>query len=465
MIVRLLATLLVLVVLPTCGPRGPRLNLVVIVADDLGFGDLGCYGGSLPTPHIDTLARDGVRFTQAYACAPTCGPSRAGILTGRYPQRFGFEFNPGPRARALADPDVGLPADEVTVTEDLRRLGYRTAMIGKWHLGMAAEHHPLQRGFDHFFGFRFGAAPYAAADRADVHTAEVSGTRMALEPFPQDALERDGQPVDEPDYLTDAFAREAVAFIEQTDAEPFFLYLSFSAPHTPFQVTDRYYERFPGIADEPARVFAGMLSALDDAVGRVLDALARRGLDDRTLVLFASDNGGSTYTGGGSNGQLRGGKGMLFEGGIRVPLLLRLADRQGAGSTCDGVASLLDISTTLLAAAGGRPTRPQDGVDLLPFARGEPSAPPHATLFWRAGSNLAIRSGPYKLWKAGDDAVWLFDLDADPGETRNLASGNTELLRGLLHDYAAWDRTLRRPRWPGQPTPIDIDGKRIQLYL
>jgi len=286
-------------------PPTRRPNVVVILADDLGYRDLGVQGcPDIPTPNIDSIARNGVRFTDGYVSCPICAPTRAGLATGRYQQRFGFETNPGPSA--YADPSFGLPRSETTLAERMKSFGYATGMVGKWHLGYRQELQPTRRGFDEFFGFLEGANNY------------LPGRRGARNP-----ILRGTEPVEEKEYLTDAFAREAAAFIDKRARDPFFLYLAFNAVHSPMEAIEGYLRRFSSIKDEKRRTYAAMSAALDDGVGRVLSALRRHRLEEDTLLFFWSDNGGPTPQTTSSNLPLRGYKAQVYEGGIRIPAMVQ----------------------------------------------------------------------------------------------------------------------------------------------
>lgn len=416
----------------------PRPNLVLLLADDLGFGDLGVQGCTdIATPNIDSLARDGVRCTNAYASGPRCAPTRAGLLVGRYQERFGCELNV----------DLGLPRDELTLAERLRQVGYATGLVGKWHLGTQREHDPLERGFDEFFGFLGGSSPSLP------HGAE--GT------IPN--LLRGREPAAEKEYLTDALAREAVGFVERHAHEPFFLYLSFNAPHRPLEATEAYLQRQAAIADPRRRTYAAMVSAMDDAVGRVLAALHEHGLEERTLVVFLNDNGAPTrgrQRSGASNAPMRGRKGGLFEGGIRVPFLARWKGTLPAGRVYEPALTSLDIVPTALAMAGieAQPEWKLDGVDLLPHLTGRTSQPPHEVLYWafRRPTGLrqwAVRKGDLKLVSVSQHGpaasaesvaptLSLFDLARDPGETSDLLGTRAEEARELQQLWEHWSAGL-----------------------
>jgi arylsulfatase A-like enzyme len=418
-----------------------RPNIVLILADDLGYADVSFTGGTnIPTPNIDRLAARGVRFTQGYVSHPFCSPTRAGLLTGRYQQRFGHEYNPRYDPK---DDRSGLPTTERTLADVLAQAGYVTGAVGKWHLGATARFHPNARGFAEYFGFIGGSHNYFSG---------LPGTGQYTIP-----LLRNREPVDEREYLTEAFAREAVAFIRRHRSEPFFLYLPFNAPHGPFQAPPRkYLDRFAEAAGEQRRTYDAMVSALDDAVGRVLDALREARLDTRTLVFFLSDNGGRREAVVSSNGVLRGYKEELFEGGIRVPFVAAWPDTLAAGAYEQPVISLDVWATAVSAAAARSPSdRKVDGVDLLPYLLGRKTGPPHERLFWRTGGGLAyaVRQGDYKAVKEkGSEKPALFDLARDPAETRDLAAEKPDVLRELLRAYEAWNAELIPPVFPSGET-------------
>ena len=408
-------------------PRRP--NIVVIVADDLGYADLGCQGAAdIPTPHIDSLARNGVRFTNGYVSGPVCSPTRAGLMTGRYQQRFGHEFNPGANASA----SVGLPRSEVTLADALKSAGYTTGAVGKWHLGMAPAFHPLRRGFDEFFGFLGGSHWYTDAKQD-----------------PLNPIMRGSEVVDEKEYLTDAFTREAVAFIARRSRTPFFLYLTYNAVHAPLQATGKYLDRFRGIGDEKRRTYAAMASAMDDGVGAVLRKLKETGLEQDTLIFFFSDNGGPVGVNGSSNAPLSGAKGMVREGGIRVPFIVQWPRRIAGGKTYDYPAISLDVFPTAVAAARGKlpGDRVIDGVEVVPFLTGEERGAPHDTLFWRLGDRRAVRRGDWKLMRTGADAPALYDLSRDVSESSDLARDQPSVARDLHQELERWESQLAPPRW------------------
>ena len=448
-----------------------RPNVVILFADDLGYAD-GGFGGNpkVPTPNLDALAAAGVRCNSGYVTAPVCSPSRAGLLTGRYQHRFGFEFNAGPMQRAVSQ-DMGLPLDQTTIADLMRKNGYATGMVGKWHQGLWEKYNPTNRGFDEYFGFLFGANLYILPDADGAVSEQVGDETFSRQRPKSDPIVRGTEPVDEREYLTDAFSREAVSFIDRHKDQPFFLYVPFNAVHTPFQTTDEYYERFPTIENRPARVFAAMLSALDDAVGEILGKLRDSGLENDTLVFFLSDNGGPLYTGVQSNGPLNGGKLTLFEGGVRVPYFVKWPGHLPAGETYDKPVSTMDILPTAVAAGGGTPPTNIDGVDLLPYLTGENTAAPHDILFWRNGHNAAVRKGDWKLWRVRDTAgqaraTWLYNLAADLGETTDVSKENPEVVKELLGELEKWEADMAAPLWPARMTkPTKVNDLEMELAI
>lgn len=445
-------------------------NVVFMLGDDLGYCDVSLYGcREIPTPNIDSIAAAGVKFTNGYVSAPVCSPSRAGLITGRNQQRFGFEFNAGPLTRALAEPEMGLPTSEITLADLMKKAGYATGMVGKWHLGMHEKFHPLNRGFDEFFGFLFGANMYIDPDQPGVKSIDPEGTGVRIRTARNPIL-RGHSVVEEKEYLTDAFAREATAFIERHRREPFFLYAPFNAPHTPLQATAKYYDRFPHIKDERRRIYAAMVSALDDAVGAILKKLRETGLEKNTLVVFISDNGCATYTKACSNDPLRLGKLTHFEGGPRVPFAMKLPGRIKAGMVYERPVSSLDLLPTAVALAGGKlpADRAYDGVDLMPYLSGKKKAGPHDVLCWRNGENAGVRKGAWKLFKGGDH-YWLYDLSKDIGEQQNVADKYPAIVEQLKKELADWEARMKPPSWPcrkvGDAFPVVIDGVKLNICI
>ena len=425
-------------------------NVVLILVDDLGYCDSELYGcDAVPTPNIKQIAEEGALFTDGYVSSPVCSPSRAGLLTGRYQQRFGHEYLP---AMEPGSGD-GLSPEEVTLADALKEAGYVTGMVGKWHLGSQEQFHPVNRGFDEFFGTVTWGTDYLDPTRKDARIVRRAGANPNAAESPRkgrgfNGLMRGTTPVEEDDYLTDAFTREAVAFINRHKSRPFFLYLPYTAVHGPLQVTQEYYDRFPHIEDEPRRIYAGMTSALDDGVGVVVNALEENGLEQNTLVVFLSDNGGGVSDVN-SNKPLRLGKQTMFEGGVRVPFTMKWPARIPKGMVYEHPVSALDIFPTAVAAAGGTvPTDGTiDGVDLIPYLNGSNSDVPHDKLFWRAGPIWAARVGDWKLTYAAD-RYWLYDLSTDIGEINNLADKRPDVVKRIHASYAQWNAGNIEPLWP-----------------
>jgi arylsulfatase A-like enzyme len=461
----------------TVDAGAPRPNVIVIMADDLGYADVSAYAiNRIPTPNIDRIGMEGVRFTDGYVSAPVCGPSRAGLQTGRHQDRFGFEFNNGP-ARRDVDENLGLPVDEVTIGEALRQEGYHTGLVGKWHLGANDDYYPTNRGYDEFVGLLSGATAFI--DRT------VPGVRRiptANEP-PYNGVVRNALNaiVEGPDrtvvhnereYLTEYFARRATEFIKRNAASdtPYFLYLTPTTPHDPLEVTQKYYDRFPQIESEQNRIYAAMVSSLDDMVGEVLDAVDASGEADNTMVVFLSDNGCAAYYPGMCACEpLRGSKLTQYEGGVRVPFLMRWPAQLKTPQVYREMISSLDIFPTVLQAAGGklRDDRIYDGVDLLPHLTGKDASPPHDMLAWRRSPLASIRMGDWKLWKSTDGKYkLLFNLKDDLNETTNLAESNPQKLAELEAAFDQWAKDMVDPKWPSRPhTTFDVCGTPFEVPI
>jgi arylsulfatase A-like enzyme len=450
-----------------------RPNIIVLFADDLGYGELGCQGNKeIPTPHIDSIAASGVRFTSGYVAGPNCSPSRAGLLTGRTPTRFGYEFNP--TGALNEDPAFGLPVKEVTIAETLQDAGYTTGLIGKWHQGGTAKYHPFRHGFDEFFGFtheghyfvpppykgvttmlRRRSLPGGGKGRWDGKKGLIYSTHMGYAEPDYDAnnpIVRGGQPVEETEYLTDALTREAVDFINRHDDKPFFLYLAYNAVHSPLQGAHVYMNKFAHIEDIHRRIFAAMLANMDDSVGTVMAELRKLGLEENTLVFFLSDNGGPTKELTSSNLPLRGSKGQMYEGAIRVPFMVQWKGTIPAGQVYHKPVASYDIYATA-AANSTAVTAPKqvEGVDLIPFITQKNDGRPHKTLFWRQGGKTALRHGDWKLVRMGKrlgpgNAKWeLYDLSKDISEKTNLAETHPERLAELVSIWEKWNGEMREP--------------------
>jgi len=472
------------------GERPP--NIVLILADDLGWNDLsfgggGVAGGTVPTPNIDSIAAEGVSFTNGYAANGTCAPSRAALMSGRYGTRFGFEFTPTPPgmmqlaplqprmpgrlrgpivvegAEAVPYEEMGMPASEITLAELVAERGYHTVHIGKWHLGRAQGMAPHDQGFAESLLMASGL--YLPEDHPDVVNAKqdfdpIDRFLWAAMRF---AASFNGGPRFEPDgYLTDYYTQQAVEVIEANRDRPFFLYLAHWAPHTPLQATRADYEALSHIGLHRERVYAAMIRALDRGVGRVLEALERNGLDENTLLLFTSDNGGAGYIGlPDVNRPFRGWKITLFEGGIHVPFFARWPARIAPGTEVRAPVHHFDMYATAAAAAGAPlpDDRVIDGVDLVPFATGEAEGVPHEALFWRSGASRSALVGGWKLNVSDPPGrSWLFDLARDPTEQHDLSGERPEKLAELRAALAAHDAGQAEPAWPSQiMVPVNID--------
>jgi arylsulfatase A-like enzyme len=502
---------------PAASAGGMPPNIVLLVADDLGYGEL--FGDELSvdgerpegpapiaTPHIDRLAAEGIRCTQAYVTASNCSPSRAGLFTGRIPTRFGYEFNPiGARNE---DPDTGIPRSERMMAEMLHEAGYTTALIGKWHLGSAADYHPIRRGFDEFFGFTHEGHYFVPPPWRDAVTMLRRRSLPPTRPYPGEAptrllgdsaisddrssglatrstekpsetryqatsnllytshmghdepaydannpILRAGQPVVEHEYLTDAFTREAVDFLERHQHSPFFLCVTYNAVHSPLQAKRETFDRLGHIDDVHRRIFGAMLADLDTSVGEIINTLDVLELSENTLVVLLSDNGGPTRELTSNNLPLRGGKSSMFEGGLRVPMILRWTDRLPADSVCEGIVSSLDLFPTFASLAQPEAELPSnlDGYDLLAWIDDEQPASPHRRLYWRQGRRTALREGAWKIVsenRSADERAWmLFNIDQDVAEQRNLADEEPERLRALLSTWRSLDAEMQDPRF------------------
>lgn len=414
-----------------------RPNILLIVSDDQGYADAGFQGSrDILTPHLDRLASRGIRFTNGYVTHAFCSPSRAGLMTGRYQQRFGHERNV---YYDPADRREGLPVTEILLPAHLKSAGYTTGWIGKWHLGAAPEFVPRQRGFTDTFGFIGGG-----------HRYRDWKVNPAAEYFVP--VERNGQPVELQGHLTTVLGNEAAVFVRKHAEKPWFLYLAFNAPHNPHEPTDERLERFAGIADPLRRKYAAQISLMDDAIGETLAALHTSGQDERTLVFFFSDNGGPpAQVSGADNAPLRGAKGSVYEGGFRVPFLIAWPGSLAAGAVENRPVSAIDVFATALGVAGvAIPTdRPYDSVDLMPFLTGKNSEAPHQRLYWRSGAQWAIREGDWKLVRMRSKPDELYNLADDIGEKTDLSRAEPAVTARLVRALEAWNRELIDPVFPG----------------
>jgi arylsulfatase A-like enzyme len=458
-------------------------NIIVIVADDMGwadntvFADMG--GGRDVTPNLARLAQSGVRFPRAYVTASVCAPSRAGLMTGRYQNRFGYDHLPDGYDDKLKSlpPElakkVGVDPHELTLGDVMQKNGYYTGLIGKWHLGALDPFYPTRRGFNEFYGFLGAATQYISSAAPGVHLAVGGPPHAAVRPARFAMMEGPNRtPVNNFDtYLTDDLTDKSVSFIDKHKDKPFFLYLGYNAVHAPFEVTDKYYQRFAGIKDENTRIKAAMTAALDDGVGRVLDELDRTGLRKDTLVVFVSDNGCAMFLPSAvcSCDPLRGGKLSQYEGGVRSPMIMSWPAKLGQGQTFDKVVSALDIFPTAVDAAGGKlPTdRVYDGVDLIPYLSGAVSKSPHETLYWERDPYEAVISDDWKLWRSKDGSVkFLFDVAHDTNEAHNLYDKRPDKVAQLTKLLDRWEAQMPPESFPSPATvkstycgvPLELPG-------
>jgi arylsulfatase A-like enzyme len=432
-----------------------RPNVAVICCDDLGYGDLGCYGAAYDTPNVDALADEGIRFTDWHSNGPVCSPTRASLLTGQYPHRVGVAEN-APQGRPETDPDVGLSPEATTLADRLGDAGYRTGQGGKWHLGMTVRDDPIAHGFDTAFGFRSGCVDY------------YSHTMMWLQgngvpPYhdlwdDREEVWRNGE------FLTDLITDRAVEFVESAAGDPFFAYVAYNAPHYPMHAPTEHFDRFDHLDDAERRRQAAMIAGIDDGVGAIRDALERAGIADETIIVVTSDHGpshevrnhldGATepYTGGSTGGH-RGHKFSLFEGGTRVPAILSVPGADG-GATTDALGLSMDVFPTVLDYCGVDHD-PVDGASLRPVVEGDAETP-HDRVYWVYGDQAAVRDGDWKLLldpvavdadtgslAPAVEGPFLADLDADPGETRNRADDRPDLAADLAADARAWRETVQ----------------------
>jgi len=439
-------------------------NIIVIMTDDLGYNDVSFNGSKdIPTPNIDLIAKNGVKFTNAYTSYSVCGPSRAGFITGRYQQRFGFERNPQYRSDDL---NMGLPKEENTIAEALAKVNYTSGIIGKWHLGSHITNHPLNRGFNEFFGHLGGGHSYfpemLTIKDGDFTTDQVDvpqeGRKRRWKGSAENAsyktwITRNNKPVKTSKYLTEEFSEEAVSFIERHKDKPFFLFLSYNAPHTPMQATKKYLDRFPNIENKKRKTYAAMVSAVDDGVGLLLDKLKALNLEENTLVFFLSDNGGPEPKNASDNGILREGKSSIYEGGYRVPYAL-----QWKGTLKPGVfehpVSSLDIFATIasLSNTSIKKDKPLDGVNLIPFLKGKNIEMPHKNIYLRKYDNdlHAVRDGDLKLivkWKGSKKE--LYNLKEDIGEKKDISKQYPKEVKRLNNILKEWESKLIDPVFLG----------------
>ena len=422
-------------------------NVIVILADDLGYQDVGFNGcKDIPTPNIDRIAKNGAAFTNAYVAFPVCSPSRAGLMTGRYPQRFGYERNPQYRPY---DPNMGLSKSETTLAQTLKTVGYHSGIIGKWHLGADTSNHPISRGFNEFFGHLGGGHAYFPELLTIKDSYAVEGEDKSYRTW----IMRNHEPVETKKYLTDEFSDEAVSFIERNQDKPFFLYLSYNAPHAPLQATPKYLDRFKDIPNERRRTYAAMVSALDDGVGQVLNALQSLKLEENTLVFFLSDNGGPENDNASDNGILREGKSSVYEGGFRVPFAFQWKG-QIKSMVYENPVSALDIYATITAISKApiKQDKPLDGINLMPFLTGKNKKMPHDVIYVRKydQDQYVVRDHDLKLVIHGKaNKKELYNLKNDISETTNIADKYPQEVERLDQLRKSWNRELVAPAFLG----------------
>lgn len=417
-----------------------KANILLIFADDLGYADVGYHGSKgIPTPNIDSIAKNGVQFVSGYVTAPVCSPSRNGLLTGCYQNRFGGEDNPGPFG-ATEDTIPGIPLSYKTIGERLQALGYKTGWIGKQHQGKHPRNSPIKRGFNEFFGFNNGASEYF-----------IRGNR-------KQRLVRGSTPVKyEKEYLTDAFGREAVDFINRNHKQAFFLYVPFNAVHGPLQVSKTLLNKYSYIKNIKRRKMLAMLDSMDANIGKMITALKKNKVYRNTLIIFLSDNGGKPKGNASLNTPLRGHKGQLFEGGIRIPFCMQWPDHIPAGIKYKNAVISLDILPTAIAAANGKIASDWklDGVNLMPYISGKKKVSPHKNLYWRFNYSWGIRNNDWKLvYVKGKKAPMLFNISKDMSEKNNVIKEYPEITAKLKKDYDKWSSGMMKPQWGWQPSLV-----------
>ncbi|EWH09569.1 sulfatase [Catenovulum agarivorans DS-2] len=429
-----------------------RPNILVILTDDMGYADVGFNGSpDIKTPNLDQLAAGGTVMTSAYTAHPFCGPSRAGLMTGRYPHMFGSQFNL-PTNKDSAG--LGIPVEETYMSSVLQSAGYRTGLVGKWHLGEAPEYHPNNRGFDDFYGFLNGGHSYFPEKFVKTYNnLRAQGRDNTIFQYLR-PLEHNGKEVEVTKYLTDDLSDKASRFITESSKvdKPFFLYLAYNAPHTPLEATEEDMAQFPHIKNKKRKIYAGMVYAVDRGVGQIVETLKQTGQYENTLIVFFSDNGGKTKAGA-NNHPLKGSKGDTLEGGFRTPMFFHWPQQIKGGDTYHHVISALDFYPTFahLANAAIPAEKKVDGVNLWPaFTKGE-SARPGKSLFamrHRYGySDVSIRRDNFKAQLYGNGQWKLFDVHNDPAETTDLAAQYPILLRELVEDGEIWSWQHAKPKW------------------
>jgi len=470
---------------PVNEPSGTKPNIILITVDDLGMADCSLYGeGDIKTPNIEKLASQGVVFDNAYVTSPVCAPSRAAIITGRYQHRFGFEFTMherylrnrfeylGFRYLVNSDPweafwmnevpnsdaidQQGLPLSEVTLAEVLKKYGYNTGIVGKWHLGWGKDRLPSEFGFDEQYGFINSHSLYAPEGTAGIVGQKIDGDWT--DPYiwsgqrnGPHAIYRNNVEIEEEEYLTDRITEESIRYIDSHRDDPFFLWVSYNAPHTPLQAPKDYVDKFMDIEDPVKRIYRAMIASLDDALGRLLNHIDKTGTGENTLIFFISDNGGAEYTLTTDNGLYDGGKNTEFEGGVKVPMIMRWNGKISDSLRFEPMVSSMDIFATCLEATNAEmmPGREIDGIDLMPFIKDSTLRPPHEYLLWQRGISKVVRNNEWKLVMndySGDRI--LYNLKDNKYEDRNLILAFPDVADKLEKIYGVWKQTHAPPMWP-----------------
>ena len=417
-------------------------NVIVIISDDQGYADVGFHGSKeIFTPNIDRIANNGVIFSEGYVSYAVCSPSRAGLITGRYQNRFGYTRN---ILLAPKDSTMGLPLTEQTLSDVLGKANYKTKAIGKWHLGAHESLVPERRGFDEFFGFIIGGHRYFPED---LTINDLTEARRQMDGYITRIYDN-GNRIDTKKYLTEELSNNAVKFIEDNSDNPFFLYLSYNAPHTPLQATKKDLERNKHIEVEKRRTYAAMVSSMDDGIGLILDKLEEKKITDNTIVIFFSDNGGVEWYNFSDNGVLRGIKGDFFEGGIRVPFTMQWPKKIKPGITYDKPIIALDVFATVASAASAQKyiKNDIDGVDLLPYLTGDKFGLPHEYLYWQNPDKDidVVRDERYKYLRIKNDE-YIFDLKNDISEETNIINSSKPIYDRLKSQFKEWEKGMIDP--------------------
>ena len=427
-------------------------NLIVIMTDDMGYADVGFNGcKDIPTPNIDSIAYNGAHIVNGYVSFPVCGPSRAGFITGRYQDRFGFTTNP------TIDPTndiAGLPLDEKTIAEVLHKEGYKSAIVGKWHLGTHPNFHPLKRGFDYFYGFLSGGHNYFM-NQLTIENLENVKSKWA---WYKTKLRENHKTLEfedyKTDYLTDELSEAGLRFINKQaeNNQSFFLFLAYNAPHTPMHATEKYLSRFPDIEDKKRKTYAAMVSAVDDGVGNVLRTLKDNGIEENTLIVFLSDNGGA-HNNASQNTPLRGTKGSVYEGGLRVPFAMQWKGVIPANTSYEESVSSLDIMASIVDILDIKtnPKKQLDGVNIIPYLTGKKKGAPHEYLFWRKWEQnaMAAINADYKLLKVKKNAeTEFYNLKKDVSEKENIKGSNSKKVQEIQKEWDKWNVQLKDRVFP-----------------